>query len=74
MKQFNGKKTIIISINYPEKLDYKKLEDFVGSLDADNITLISPHLFKKSDNKCKNIYSNFQICYLTKDEKNIENF
>ena len=73
-EQFNGKKTIIISIKYPKKIDYKKLEDFLGSLDADNITLISPHLVKASDSKCKNAYSNFQICHLIKDEKNIENF
>ena len=73
-EQFNGKKTIIISIKYPKKIDYRKLEDFVDSLDADNIILISPHLVKASGSKCKNTHSNFQICHLSKDKKNIENF
>ena len=73
-KEFDGKKTIIISISYPKNLDYRKLEDFVVSLEAENIIFISPHLVKPYDDKCKDSDSNFQICYSNKDEKNIANF
>ena len=73
-KNFYGKKTIIISIKYPKKLNYKKLEEFVGSFDADNIIFISPHLVKKDNNECENTQSDFQICHRIKDEENIYNF
>ena len=72
-KQFTGKKTIIISLDYPKDLNYKKLSDFVDFFDDEKIVFISPHLFKENK-KCKITNTNFQICSLSKDEKNIENF
>ena len=73
-KQFNGDKTIIISINYPQKLNYEKLNNFISSFDDENIILISPHLTKVNKNRCKTNINNFQICYYNKDYKNIEKF
>jgi len=73
-KQFNGDKTIIISINYPQKLNYEKLNNFISSFDDENIILISPHLSKVNKNRCETNINNFQICYYNKDYKNIEKF
>ena len=73
-QQFYGNRTIIISIKYPKEINYKKLNDFIGSFDDENIIFISPHLLKPSDNGCKTDNSNFQICFLKKDDKNIDKF
>ena len=73
-QQFHGNKTIIISINYPKEINYKKLNDFIGSFDDENIIFISTLLYKSSDDRCKTDKDNFQICYRKKDHKNIEKF
>ena len=73
-KQFNGVKTIIISINYPKELNYKKLNDFINSFDNENIIFIAPHLFKESNDKCETTVNNFKICYLNKDIESIKKF
>ena len=73
-KQFNGNKTIVISIKYPKKLDYNKLENFVNLFDDENIIFISPHLFKYKDMECKFSKLTFQFCNLYEDKKSINNF
>jgi peptidoglycan/LPS O-acetylase OafA/YrhL len=73
-KQFYGSKTVIISINYPKDLNYKKLNYFINTFDDENIIFISPHLFKTNNDKCETTVNNFKICYVNKDTKNIAKF
>ena len=73
-KKFYGNKTIIISINYPKDLNYKKLNDFINSFNDENIIFIAPHLFKTKNDKCKTSVDNFKVCYLDKDTDSIEEF
>jgi len=72
---FTGNNKIVISLNYPKKIDFEKLENFVNYFQNSEVIFVLPHRVITTDKNCGLLNKNkFIICKKEIDQVFIENF